>query len=288
MRHPNLVTLLGACTESRSLIYEYLKNGSLEAHLAGRSKSPLPWQIRLKIASEICSTLIFLHANESCIARGNLSLTNILLDANLVSKISDLGTSNFQDGQNTCAKNHTEASIYQDPDCFSGSYTTESDVYSFGIVLLQLLTARLTSSVVRDVRCAMEVGKISTVLDYSAGDWPLEQVKQLASLALRCCEEKRLNRPDLAAEVWPVIEPMRDLHTLSCLDSSSSCLDSNVQRRIPSCFVCPIYQVMIGCYFENCMFLLTLAVFVRLIWTFRVRVICSGYLITSDSILCLA
>ncbi|KAL3524291.1 hypothetical protein ACH5RR_017125 [Cinchona calisaya] len=242
VRHPNLVTLLGACTESRSLIYEYLENGSLEDHLVGRSKSPLPWQFRLKIASEICSALIFLHANKSCVVHGNLSLRNILLDANLVSKISDLGTSNFQGGQNSCMKNQTEASIYQDPECLNGSYTTESDVYSFGIVLLQLLTARLASTIVRDVQCAMEVGNIGTVLDYSAGDWPLEQVKQLASLALRCCEEKRLNRPDLVAEIWPVIEPMRNVCTWSCLDSSSSCLESKGQRRIPSYFVCPIYQ----------------------------------------------
>lgn len=243
VRHPNLVTLLCACTESRSLIYEYLENGSLEDHLAGHLKSrSLPWKLRLRIASEICSALIFLHAHKSIIVHGNLKLSNVLLDANFVSKISNLGVKNLQNGQNPCSKNDMEASRYLKPEFVDGRHMTESDVYSFGIILLQLLTARPASSVIRDVRCAMDVGNISTVLDHSAGDWPLEQVKQLTFLALRCCKEKRLNQPDLVAEVWPVIEPMRDLCTLSCLGSTSSCLDLTAQRRIPSHFVCPIFQ----------------------------------------------
>ncbi|XP_027103755.1 U-box domain-containing protein 32 isoform X2 [Coffea arabica] len=243
VRHPNLVTLLCACTESRSLIYEYLENGSLEDHLAGHLKSrSLPWQLRLRIASEICSALIFLHAHKSSIVHGNLKLSNILLDANFVSKISDLGIKNFQNGENPCGKNDLEASIYLEPEYVDGRHVTESDVYSFGIILLQLLTARPASSIIRDMRCAMEVGNVSTVLDHSAGDWPLEQVELLAFLALRCCEEKRLNQPDLVAEVWPVIEPMRDLCTLSCLGSTSSRLDLTAQQRIPSNFVCPIFQ----------------------------------------------
>ncbi|XP_027153740.1 U-box domain-containing protein 32-like isoform X2 [Coffea eugenioides] len=243
VRHPNLVTLLCACTESRSLIYEYLENGSLEDHLAGHLKSrSLPWQLRLRIASEICSALIFLHAHKSSIVHGNLKLSNILLDANFVSKISDLGIKNFQNDENPYGKNDLEASIYLEPEYVDGRHVTESDVYSFGIILLQLLTARPASSIIRDMRCAMEVGNVSTVLDHSAGDWPLEQVTLLAFLALRCCEENRLNQPDLVAEVWPVIEPMRDLCTLSCLGSTSSRLDSTAQQRIPSNFVCPIFQ----------------------------------------------
>ncbi|KAF5959997.1 hypothetical protein HYC85_001206 [Camellia sinensis] len=91
VRHPNLVTLIGTCPESKSLIYEYLGNGSLEDHFACQGKTPpLSWQTRIKIASEICSVLIFLHSSRPCIIHGNLKPTNILLDDNFVSKLSDL------------------------------------------------------------------------------------------------------------------------------------------------------------------------------------------------------
>uniref|UniRef100_A0A5B6Z697 RING-type E3 ubiquitin transferase n=1 Tax=Davidia involucrata TaxID=16924 RepID=A0A5B6Z697_DAVIN len=244
VRHPNLVTLIGTCPESRSLIYEYLENGSLEDRLACRGKSPpLPWQTRIRIVIEICSALIFLHSNKPCIVHGNLKPTKVLLDANYISKLNDLGIYHLipQDENTTyattlCNKTDPEISVYMDPEFLeTGELTVESDVYSFGIVLLRLLTGRPALGIVKDVKCALERGNFNTVLDFSAGDWPLEQVIQLACLALRCCDNKRLNRPDLVSDLWSVIEPMRYLCT-------SSCLDSKGNRRIPSHFVCPIFQ----------------------------------------------
>ncbi|CAI9092252.1 OLC1v1027447C4 [Oldenlandia corymbosa var. corymbosa] len=262
VRHPNLVTLVGACTESRSLIYEFLENGSLEDHLAGRSKKhPLPWQLRLKIASEICSVLLFLHSKRCFIVHGNLKPSNILLDGNFVSKISNLGMTGFQnkDGRDLSRKNNLEASLYRDPRVARGRYTRESDVYSFGIVLLRLLTARPVSSLVRDVWCAMEAGSVETILDYSAGDWPLEPVKRLISLGLKCCQEDRVNRADLGTEVWPVLKPYSHLNAYLCLDSTSSHMESKGRGRIPSHFVCPIFQVIL----VNCNQLLESACFIR-------------------------
>ncbi|XP_059667103.1 U-box domain-containing protein 32 isoform X2 [Cornus florida] len=244
VRHPNIVTLIGTCPESRSLIYEYLENGSLEDRLACCGKTPpLPWQTRTKIASEICSALIFLHSDNPCIIHGNLKPTKILLDSKFVSKLSDLGICHLiaQDGNLTytstlCNKTNPEVSVYMDPEFLeTRELTAESDVYSFGIILLRLLTGRPALGIVKDVKCALERDNLKTVLDFSAGPWPLEQAQQLAHLALRCCERKRLDRPDLVSDVWGVIEPMRDLCTLSYLDSKE-------HRRVPSHFVCPIFQ----------------------------------------------
>ncbi|KAL2550487.1 U-box domain-containing protein 33 [Forsythia ovata] len=244
VRHPNLVPLIGACPESRSLIYEYIENGSLEDQLVCQVKTrPLPWQYRIRIATEICSALIFLHANSSCIIHGNLKPSNVLLDSNFVSKVSDLGISNFVSSHTLYSKNDPAISIFTDTEIFeNGELTSESDVYSFGIVLLQLLTARPASGLARDVICALESGHLNKVLDMSAGDWPLDQAKQLAHLALWCCERKPSDRPNLVSEVWAVLEAMGDSCIVSCSTSSSSSLDSKDQRRIPSHFLCPIFQ----------------------------------------------
>lgn len=242
VRHPHLVTLIGTCPESRSLVYEYLNNGCLKDRLAGKDNaSPLPWQIRTCIATEICSALIFLHSNTPCIVHGNLKPSNILLDANSMSKIGDLGIVCLIP-QNENPANFTKkcndpngTSVYMDPEYLeTGKLTPESDAYSFGIILLRLLTARPLSGIVNDVQCALENDSISTLLDVSAGDWPLEQAKELAYLALRCCEKNRLDRMDLCV----VHEVMRG----SCA-ASESCLISKKLIRTPSHFVCPILQV---------------------------------------------
>ncbi|KAG6649857.1 hypothetical protein CIPAW_06G002200 [Carya illinoinensis] len=82
VRHPNLLTLIGTCPESRSLVYEHVENGSLEDRLACKGNTcPLPWQIRTKIAADICSTLIFLHSNKPHIVHGNLKPKNENLEA---------------------------------------------------------------------------------------------------------------------------------------------------------------------------------------------------------------
>ncbi|GAU44028.1 hypothetical protein TSUD_349600 [Trifolium subterraneum] len=94
LRHQNLVTLIGANQESMTLIYEYLPNGSLEDHLScnNSNTSPLSWQTRIRIATELCSALIFLHSNKPhSIVHGDLKPSNILLDANFISKLSDFG-----------------------------------------------------------------------------------------------------------------------------------------------------------------------------------------------------
>ncbi|PSS33060.1 U-box domain-containing protein [Actinidia chinensis var. chinensis] len=243
VRHRNLVTLIGTCPESRSLVYEYLRNGNLEEHLACQGKAPpLSWQTRTKIASELCSVLIFLHSSRPCIIHGNLKPTNVLLDANFVSKLSDLGIRHLipRDEKPTykptfCNKTDPEDSVYEDPEIpETGELTVESDVYSFGIVLLRLLTGRPAFGIVKDVKCALERDNFSTVLDRRAGEWPLEETKTLAQLALRCCENKGEDRPDLVSEVWSVIELLRELCT--------SNRDCKGPHRIPSHFVCPIFQ----------------------------------------------
>ncbi|KEH43690.1 U-box domain-containing protein 32 isoform X2 [Medicago truncatula] len=245
VRHPNLLTLIGSCAESKSLVYEYLNNGSLESHLACKDRTPLPWQIRISIATDICSALIFLQSSKPCIIHGNLKPSKVLLDANFVAKLGDLGIPSLvqhsmdsaDTGTVVCNNSHKHLA-YVDPECLvTGKFTPESDVYSFGIILLQLLTGRPLSGLVRDMKCALEMENLKTVLDFSAGEWPLHQTTQLAYLALRCCEKTWLNRPDLVSEIWSVLKPFRTI----CIDRRQE-LTSKKLQRAPSHFVCPIVQ----------------------------------------------
>lgn len=249
LRHPNLVTLIGACPEAWTLVYEFLPNGSLEDRLCCKDNtSPLSWQTRIRIATELCSVLIFLHSSKPhSIVHGDLKPANVLLDANFVSKLSDFGIcrllshgESLSNNTTLCCRTDPKGTfVYMDPEfLLTGELTSKSDVYSFGIILLRLLTGKSALGITKEVQYALEHGKLKTLLDPLAGDWPFVQAEQLARLALRCCEMNRKSRPDLGSDVWRVLEPMR----ASCGGSSSFQLGSGEHCQ-PPYFICPIFQV---------------------------------------------
>ncbi|XP_027334440.1 U-box domain-containing protein 33-like isoform X2 [Abrus precatorius] len=220
LRHPNLITLIGACPESSTLVYEYLPNGSLEDRLCCKDNTqPLSWQTRIRIAAELCSALIFLHSSKPhSIAHCDLKPSNILLDANLVCKLSDFGICRILSCQESSSDNTAQywrtvpkgTFFYMDPEFLSsGELTPKSDVYSFGIILLILITGRPALGIIKKVKYALDAGKLQSLLDPLAGDWPFMTIEQLARLALRCCEKNYMSRPNLYPDVWTILEPMR-------------------------------------------------------------------------------
>lgn len=249
MRHPNLVTLIGACPEAWVLIYEYLSNGSLEDRLSCKDNTPpLSWQTRIRIATELCSALMFLHSSKPhSIIHGDLKPANVLLDANFVCKLGDFGICRLL-SRGEMLNNETlvwrtdnpkGTFAYMDPEFLSsGELTTKSDVYSFGIILLRLLTGRSAMGISKEVQYAMANGKLESILDPLAGDWPFVQAEQIARLALRCCDMKRKSRPDLITDVWRVLGPMR----ASCGGLLSVQLGSAEHSHPPPYFICPIFQ----------------------------------------------
>lgn len=248
LRHPNIVTLIGACPEAWTLVYEYLPNGSLEDRLTCKDNTPpLSWQTRIRVAAELCCALIFLH---SCSARGiihgDLKPANILLDANFVSKLSDFGICRVlseddfsEDSTTLCYRTDPKGTFaYMDPEFLeTGELSPKSDVYSFGIILLRLLTGKPALGIKNEIQYALDKGNLKNLLDPTAGDWPFVQAKQLAHLAMSCCEKNRRCRPELSSEVWKVLEPMR----ASC-GASSFIMGSEERCDIPSYFICPIFQ----------------------------------------------
>ncbi|XP_057533562.1 U-box domain-containing protein 33-like isoform X2 [Amaranthus tricolor] len=244
LRHPNLVTLMGACPESWALIYEYLPGGSLEDRLACKDNTPpLPWQTRIRIATELCSALIFLHSSRpSCVVHGDLKPSNILLDDNLVSKLGDFGIcyvipnneTSMEQAAKFCTHEPRGTFTYMDPELLrTGELTPKSDIFSFGIILLRLLTGKQSKGIGKEVEYALEKGTLDCILDSSAGDWPFVQAEQLARMALRCCDIYGRNRPNLVSDVWRVLEPMK----VSCQSFQRASDD-----YIPHYLLCPIFQ----------------------------------------------
>ncbi|KAK3434878.1 hypothetical protein EUGRSUZ_D02296 [Eucalyptus grandis] len=218
-RHPNLVTLIGVSPEARALIYEYLPNGSVEDQLSARDTSNhLSWQARIRICANTCAALMFLH---SCcgIVHGDLKLGNILLDSNFVAKINNFGWHS--------APSHSPT---------TGELSFASDVFSFGHVLLRLLTGRSDLNLDEEMQDALGEGKLPDVLDPTAGHWPVEQATELVVLALRCCDIDSDNLPDLESEVWPLLGEMQT----SCEASPSSRTDPEEPSEPPEHFLCPI------------------------------------------------
>ncbi|XP_035539765.1 U-box domain-containing protein 33-like isoform X2 [Juglans regia] len=223
LRHPNLVKLIQSCPEAFALIYEYLPNGSLEDRLKCKDNTPpLSWQTRLRIATELCSVIVYLHSSirPHTIVHGDLKPANILLDSNFVCKLGDFGicrvlsrSQSSSDSVTVCHNTIAKGTgAYLDPEFYqTGVLTVKSDVYSFGIILLQLLTGKSPPySIAHDVNAALLAGNFESLLDPSAGRWPFEVALCLAELALMCSEINRKKRPDLGTVVLELLESLRD------------------------------------------------------------------------------
>ncbi|KAK9925261.1 hypothetical protein M0R45_033590 [Rubus argutus] len=146
IRHPNLVTLLGYCLQEDEcfLVYELCPNGNLSEWLFGKDKC-LSWIQRLEIAIDSAQGLLFLHTYpEGCIVHRDIKPTNILLGENFEAKLSDFGLSKIIELGETYVSSEVRGTFgYVDPDYQSNHHVNSSgDVYSFGIVLLQILSGK--------------------------------------------------------------------------------------------------------------------------------------------------
>ncbi|KAF3537676.1 hypothetical protein F2Q69_00025212 [Brassica cretica] len=195
IRHPHLVLLLGACPERGCLVYEYMESGSLDDRLMQVNDTPaMPWFERFRIAFEIASALVFLHKSKPRpIIHRDLKPGDILLDHNFVSKLEDIGLSTMVNLEDASSKLTIlkETSLvgtlcYIDPEYQrTGIISPKSDVYSLGIVILQLITAKSPIGTTQKVEeTIVDDAEFMALWDVKAGTWPMSETRELAALGL--------------------------------------------------------------------------------------------------------
>nr|CAD1844706.1 unnamed protein product [Ananas comosus var. bracteatus] len=214
LQHPNLVSLIGYCAEGdeRLLVYEYMPKGSLEDQLFDLTpgKEPLDWNTRMKIAVGAAKGLTYLHdvANPPVIYR-DMKAANILLDDEFNPKLSDFGLAKVAPvGDRTHVSTRVMGTYgYCAPDyVLSGKLTLKSDIYSFGVLLLELITGRR-------IYDASKVGAEQNLLTWSRpflndrrrfsqladptlqGRYPPRAFHQLVVITSMCLQEQPHVRP---------------------------------------------------------------------------------------------
>ncbi|KAJ1283146.1 hypothetical protein BS78_03G106700 [Paspalum vaginatum] len=216
LHHPNLVNLHGYCVDGnqRLLVYEYMPLGSLEDHLhdIAPDQEPLDWRTRMKIAAGAAAGLEYLHdkANPPVIYR-DIKPSNILLGEGYHAKLSDFGLAKLGPVGD---KTHVTTRVmgthgYCAPEYFlTGQLTIKSDIYSFGVVFLELITGRRPQDSDRPpeerdlVAWARPLFKDQRKFPNMAdpllrGRFPRRGLYQALAIAAMCLQEKAKNRPPI-------------------------------------------------------------------------------------------
>ncbi|GAB2259711.1 hypothetical protein Droror1_Dr00010566 [Drosera rotundifolia] len=210
LRHRNLVQLLGWCHERGDLllVYEFMENGSLDAHLFGPRPS-LPWSMRHRIALGLGSALLYLHEEgEQYVVHRDIKSSNIMLDSKFIPKLGDFGLARLVDhelGSQTTVLAGTRG--YLAPECaITGKPSKESDVYSFGVVFLEIATGKrphfnIENQCVTLVQWVWSLyGKdllleaIDRTLD---GHFDEDQIERVLMVGLWCCHPDQTLRPSI-------------------------------------------------------------------------------------------
>ncbi|WZZ56705.1 hypothetical protein YC2023_056812 [Brassica napus] len=216
LHHRNLVALVGFCDEEgeQMLVYEYMEHGTLRDNISVKLEKPLDFAMRMRVAIGSAKGILYLHteANPPIFHR-DIKASNILLDSRFIAKVADFGLSRLAPvpDMEGISPHHVSTVVkgtpgYLDPEYFlTHQLTDKSDVYSLGVVFLELLTGMQPithgKNIVRETNIAYQSGSISSVVDTRMSSVPAECIEKFATLALRCCREETDARPSMAEVV---------------------------------------------------------------------------------------
>ncbi|KAK4790935.1 hypothetical protein SAY86_031348 [Trapa natans] len=217
LRHRHLVRLLGWCHRNGMLllVYEYMPNGSLDAHIfCPPERSALSWSLRYKILSGIASALHYLHCEyDQMVLHRDLKASNVMLDINFNARLGDFGLARTIDNEKT---SYTELDSvpgtigYIAPECLhTGKASRESDIYGFGAVILEVVCGQKPLTKIGDFQLLVDWvwylhrdGRLLEAVDRRlGGDYNAEEAGRLLLLGLACSHPTASERPKTPAVV---------------------------------------------------------------------------------------
>ncbi|KAK7317496.1 hypothetical protein RJT34_01782 [Clitoria ternatea] len=214
VQHRNLVTLYGCCIEGskRLLVYEYLENKSLDQALFGNGLA-LNWSTRYDICMGVARGLTYLHEESRLrIVHRDVKASNILLDYELTPKISDFGLAKLYDDKKTHISTRVAGTIgYLAPEyAMRGHLTEKADVFSFGVVALELVSGRPNSDSSLEgekmylLQWAWQLHEnklVTDLVDPGLSEFNEEEVKRIVGIALMCTQTSPASRPSMSRVV---------------------------------------------------------------------------------------
>ncbi|KAL0928113.1 hypothetical protein M5K25_002354 [Dendrobium thyrsiflorum] len=233
LRHENLVPLLGYCCENdqQILVYPFMSNGSLQERLYGEAskRKVLDWPTRLSIALGAARGLLYLHTFPGrCIIHRDVKSSNILLDHSMCAKVADFGFSKYapQEGDSGASLEVRGTAGYLDPEYYSTQQlSTKSDVFSFGVVLLEIVTGREPLnlhrphsewSLVEWAKPYIREQRIDEMVDPKIkGSYHAEAMWRVVEAALACIEPFSAYRPN-------IVDIVRELEDSLIIENNAS------------------------------------------------------------------
>ncbi|XP_022985305.1 inactive leucine-rich repeat receptor-like serine/threonine-protein kinase At1g60630 isoform X1 [Cucurbita maxima] len=233
LRHPNLVPLRAyfQAKEERLLVYDYFPNGSLFSLIHGSRTSgggkPLHWTSCLKIAEDLANGLLYIHQNPG-LTHGNLKSSNVLLGSDFESCLTDYGLNLFRD-PDSLEESSATSLFYRAPECrdVRKPTTQQADIYSFGVLLLELLTGKTPfqdlvqehgSDIPKWVNSVREEETESGDDPASGNEASEEKLQALLNIAMACVSLMPQNRPMMRQ----VLKMIRDTRAEAQISSNSS------------------------------------------------------------------
>ncbi|XP_017434561.2 probable receptor-like protein kinase At1g49730 isoform X2 [Vigna angularis] len=227
LHHRHLVSLRGFCIQKRErfLLYEYMGNGSLKDHLHSPGKTPLSWRTRIQIAIDVANALEYLHFYcDPPLCHRDIKSSNTLLDENFVAKIADFGLAQASKDGSVCFEPvNTEirgTPGYMDPEyVVTQELTEKSDIYSFGVLLLEIVTGRRAiqdnKNLVEWAQPYMESDtRLLELVDPNVREsFDLDQLQTVISIVAWCTHREGRARPSIKQVLRLLYETSEPMHS---------------------------------------------------------------------------